>query len=181
MLYVPIYFQKINTLPNSLGVRWNEYSSLLLPKWFHNPREVALTNEIARLTQLTEAHRACTLRATHEPNYVPLNQRYDEPPHEWEIFRACAKINPANISSCVDTDIISTLAMAAGGSPVSNSIKLTMKNCGRTSCSLPSFQIWPLPNLNYPKSKWIGIFPITRVDGSNIYGRSALSSINPWG
>ncbi|KAL0215435.1 hypothetical protein P9112_007619 [Eukaryota sp. TZLM1-RC] len=31
----------------------------------NNPREVALTNELARLTQLTKAHRACTLRATH--------------------------------------------------------------------------------------------------------------------
>ncbi|KAL0223847.1 hypothetical protein P9112_003237 [Eukaryota sp. TZLM1-RC] len=81
----------------------------------NNPREVALTNEIARLTQLTEAHRACTLRATHHPNYIPLNQRYDEPAHEWDIFRAGAKINPAGISSCVDTDVISTLAMATGG------------------------------------------------------------------
>ncbi|KAL0205743.1 hypothetical protein P9112_001050 [Eukaryota sp. TZLM1-RC] len=81
----------------------------------NNPREVALTNEIARLTQLTVAHRACTLRATHLPNYISLNQRYDEPAHKWDIFRAGVEINPAGISSCVDTDVISTLAEAADG------------------------------------------------------------------
>ncbi|KAL0214003.1 hypothetical protein P9112_006187 [Eukaryota sp. TZLM1-RC] len=78
-------------------------------------RKVALTNEIAGLTQLTETHKACTHRATHHPKYVPLNERYDEQVHEWDIFRAGTKINPAGISSCVDTDVISTLAMFAGG------------------------------------------------------------------
>ncbi|KAL0213953.1 hypothetical protein P9112_006137 [Eukaryota sp. TZLM1-RC] len=69
---------------------------------------------ISNTGKLTETHKACTHRATHHPNYIPLNERYDEPAHEWDIVRAGAKINPAVISSCVDTDVISTLAMFEG-------------------------------------------------------------------
>ncbi|KAL0219525.1 hypothetical protein P9112_005178 [Eukaryota sp. TZLM1-RC] len=90
-----------------------------------DPTQVRLAREVSELRrQLEERSRppATPQSISRENRNLPLDQRYGNPLHEWDRFRAAAQVNPRRIASCVTPECLAALRAQGRFSSMSDSI-----------------------------------------------------------
>ncbi|KAL0213821.1 hypothetical protein P9112_006005 [Eukaryota sp. TZLM1-RC] len=90
-----------------------------------DPTQVRLAREVSELRrQLEERSRphATPQSISRENRNLPLDQRYGNPLHEWDRFRAAAQVDPRRIASCVTPECLAALRAQGRFSSLSDSI-----------------------------------------------------------
>ncbi|KAL0214766.1 hypothetical protein P9112_006950 [Eukaryota sp. TZLM1-RC] len=90
-----------------------------------DPTQVRLAREVSELRrQLEERSRpfATPQSISRENRNLPLDQRYGNPLHEWDRFRAAAQVDPRRIASCVTPECLAALRAQGRFSTMSDSI-----------------------------------------------------------
>ncbi|KAL0215489.1 hypothetical protein P9112_007673 [Eukaryota sp. TZLM1-RC] len=88
-------------------------------------RFILLAREVSELRrQLEERSRppATPQSISRENRNLPLDQRYGNPLHEWDRFRAAAQVDPRRIASCVTPECLAALRAQGRFSSMSDSI-----------------------------------------------------------
>ncbi|KAL0210046.1 hypothetical protein P9112_010130 [Eukaryota sp. TZLM1-RC] len=95
-----------------------------------DPTQVRLAREVSELRrQLEERFRplATPQSISRENRDLPLDQRYGNPLHEWDRFRAAAQVDPRRIAFCVTPECLAALRGQSRFLTMSDSI-LAMDN-----------------------------------------------------
>ncbi|KAL0226950.1 hypothetical protein P9112_014274 [Eukaryota sp. TZLM1-RC] len=90
-----------------------------------DPTQIRLAREVSELRrQLEERSRppATPQSISRENRNLPLDQRYGNPLHEWDRFRAAAQVDPRRIASCVTPECLAALRAQGRFSSMSDSI-----------------------------------------------------------
>ncbi|KAL0219418.1 hypothetical protein P9112_005071 [Eukaryota sp. TZLM1-RC] len=90
-----------------------------------DPTQVRLARDVSELRrQLEERSRppATPQSISRENRNLPLDQRYGNPLHEWDRFRAVAQVDPRRIASCVTPEYLAALRAQGRFSSMTDSI-----------------------------------------------------------